>query len=197
MDLKSMLLMTGAGFVLGAISRRIAAWWAGERDAIKAGLQHADDALEERLGVKLPPGFHAFYDGLVAQAVTFVDGYASSPSFIRTVIRAVINKDTSKWEQLKAFLGSCDWAGNIAAQVPEELKPIFNQAKEDLAFTTVKAKLVQVLPESKQPSEQAVRESIQVSVATNKVVDKPKVITNELLERLIKESEARQAKLAK
>jgi hypothetical protein len=193
MEMKSMLLMTGAGWVLGYISRRVVAWWKKEKDTIAPEIAHIMKVIESKLNINIPDGLEEFFVNVATQAVNAANQYVSDPLFIRNVIRAVMNKDMSKFELLKTTLLSIDWKANVMAQLPEDIKAIVNVEKENLAVEMVRSNMAKVMPLEKIPSEDKLREVIKVTVQANKIEKEVVPVTEDLLKKLIAESEARQA----
>jgi hypothetical protein len=196
MEMKSMLLLTGAGWVLGWLSRRIVSFWNKEKGNIAPEVSHIMKMIEEKLHFNIPDGLESFFVNMTTQAVNAANGYISDPAFIRNVIRAVMNKDMSKLELLKTTLLSIDWKSNVIAQLPDDIKGFFNAEKENHALELVKANMTKVMPVDKIPTDEKLREFVKVTVQANKIEKEVVPVTEDLLKKLIVESEERQAKLA-
>jgi len=195
--MKSMLLVAGMGWVLGWISKAVVAWWKGEKNKIAPEVAHMMKWLEEKLHINIPDGLETWFVDLVQTGVNAADAYVSDPAFIRNVLRAVINKDASKFASAKDALSKVDWAGNIMAQLPDDLKGIVNAAKEDKAVQLIQANMSQVMPSEKIPVESQLRELVKTTVQANKINKEVVPVTENLLKKLIEESQARQEQLSK
>ena len=194
------LLQFGVGMVVGAAGKWAVGLWRRESPGIEAALGRADDALEAKLGVDIPDSAQAAWHAIVHGAVAYVNRFASDGRFWREVLRAIIAKDSSKAVLLQQELAGLSWDRGIAAVenlMSPDLKRVVNEVKEVLAVRVAQANAAtaNVLPhEDPIKSAEQIRAAIRVVAPAHKPVEGP--VTNETIERLIRESQDRQRVLA-
>ena len=195
MDLGTVVMGVGGGYILGYVSRHLAGWWKRTSPAIAPEVAHILDMLEKKFDIDIPDGLEMFFVNTIAAGVRGADKFVSDPAFIRNVIRAVASKDTNKLQALEEYLLSVDWKSNVVAQLPPEIKEIVNVLKEDKVVADTKANMAKVMPVEKLPTDEKIREYVKATVSASKIEAEPAEITQDIIKKLIQESKDRQEKL--
>jgi hypothetical protein len=149
-----------AGWILLRIVAPQAARWISSR------LQKAAAwllALDDKLPV--PVWGHRLWDGLVLAGVGVMEQLAT-PEMVRQFVR-ILSGDPSKREErirsLWEHITKPDFAGIVASELPDDLKQIWNEMKENEVTKSVGAKASLMLPASAQPTESEIRAAIKVA----------------------------------
>jgi hypothetical protein len=183
----------GAAVTLGG--KKLQAFWEANKTPIQTALESLDERLEKKIGADLPDSWQTTYHKLVQATVAWVDSYAGSTLFWRQVIRFILSlSDTGKAAALINEIQSLNWTTKLEEQMSPDLKAVVNQIKQEVAEKIVVGQTQTAIPvEVRTNVVMNPREDIQVAAKGVKKMDEP--VTKELLERLIAESAARQAKL--
>lgn len=138
------------GLALGSVGGWLAKQWRRRKEGLSQALTSVDDAIETRLGIDIPDPWQQFYDNLVIKTVLAVDKYAADPAFWRQAIRFFEGKpDGGKIvDKFMEVLKDADWAKPIEDQIPENLKPLYNEFKQYFAAKIVTAKIDIIRPET-------------------------------------------------
>jgi len=203
------------GLAIGWIGKHLADWWMKNRERLVEKLTTLDNKtmawLHDKWGFDLPANCDVF-DATIRRAVEFVDQYAGSARFWRETIRYL---KATPLDKIQADIGGAlageqkfleqkinagleklknlDPNQPIADQIPAELKPVVNYLKEQLATKIATARLS--ASTDKPVSEVEVRASIRPAATANKINEPVEPVTQDLLKRLIAESQARQEAL--
>lgn len=100
------------------------------------------DSLEERTGWDVPDGFEEAFNqtlhNIVIRGAAFAETYVYNAAFWEKVFRALMSSKTDNAlnlaKQLGTWLKNVDWKSQFMLSLPEELKPIVNQVKEQEAL---------------------------------------------------------------
>jgi hypothetical protein len=132
------------GMILRHISPRIAGWMRGTLDRLLAWLQGLDEVVESKTGWQLPGWVHETWDDLAAATVGAVQQLAGDPVIIVQAFKILRGKPDLRRERLIALLeehiSQPDFAGILKANLPDELKELWNEAMETVATKTISAK---------------------------------------------------------
>lgn len=182
------LKILAVGWVLGMISRRIVAAWIRYREQIKEELKAAEKKIEDKTGIEIP-------DRWVESAVAFADRYASDGAFWRNIIRMVLNRDSSKATALLDEIRRIDWKGYLADQLSPDLKELVNTQKREVAINIL-ANRVESIKALKTGD---VARTIDCAAQADKSerIQNGEPVNETVIERLIRESQARQEALKK
>ena len=193
------ILAIGLGFVVGGIATRLTKWWAQSSPRIEETLNSLDDKLAAKLNLPLSDSLQNTWHSLVHGAVSYVNHFASDGRFWREVIRAIVLRDPSKAVLLQQELAGLSWDKGIAAveaMMSPELKSVVNTVKEDIAVKVVQANATTASalpsPDPLKAAEQ-MRAAIRAVAPAHKPEEGP--VTKDVIERLIIESQERQARL--
>lgn len=159
----------GSGWVLGYVSKIIVGWLKKVEPQIAPQVKYMIKLLETKFNIDIPDGLEDFVINSVNASIKAADMIVCDPVFIRNVCRAIIAKDPSKLAEVTKVLLNIDWAGNIKAQLPEDIKDAVNAAQEDHSVKLITAQMSKVLPTEKIPEETKLREYVKVVVQANKV----------------------------
>lgn len=146
------------------------------------------DAVEERTGIDVPDAFEAAFNqtlhNIVYRSVAFAETYVYDAKFWEKVLKALLSSRTEKAgalvASLVAWLKSVDWKSQFMLSLPEELRPIVNQVKENEAVLTAStatnvvvdsAKIAGVVSASRSlaPSAEEIRPLVQQAATSLKI----------------------------
>ena len=205
------------GLVVGVVARQLVLWWQRSRDAVRIKLLAAEDYIEhgilkDKWNIELPDSWHNTCVSIIDNAVAFVDSYAGSRDFwvkfikyAQTTPAAKIQIDlTAALEKLKSNIEK-----GLPNVVPDELKPLYNEFKEQtavniatnkieaIAVMTPHASMLAPSAATPVPPKENIIEAIKATVAAKKVNEEQKPVTAEDLNKMIAASELRQQLLSK
>lgn len=210
MELPGWVIGFGLGSAAALIGRKLASVWnKNEANILAKGLE-LDNKAEAWIKNKwpwfeLPDSMHATFDSIITYSVAFAHKYVGSAEFWRKVINLAYRTPEALPAEFAArfaeWVNGIDWQKNLNEQIPEWLKPIVNQAKEETAVRLTENKIAaleQVQKLNVAPNEKRANiiMAIRSAAAANKVSEDLSPVTKETLERLIEESKKRQEALA-
>lgn len=196
------------GLLSGAIGAAIVRFWAKNKGKAIEAVSGTFDKIEARTGFDIPDRIEDAVQVAVKSAVDVLDTQFSNPRFWRDIIKLATGRapELAVDKFLEAFK-KVDWADSLAAQVPAEYLELFNWARERLAVKMAESAVVAAMPVTEKlpalPSEEkmvaAVRASVAASrydnVETDEVMEEVNRAAETTIEKLIRESKERKAKL--
>lgn len=179
--------------VLRELSGVLVKWWLSKREQIRAGLKDIDNQIEAKTGRDLPDELQERYERMVDSAIAYADRFAGDGAFWRNVIRAVMNKDTSKVTVLLDEIRNIDWKKYLYDQLSDELKEVVNTEKKAVAASIVMAHTAKAEAVKTGNMNAAIDAAAKADKSERLRQAEP--VNETVIERLIRESKERQDKL--
>lgn len=182
------------GAVVGYAGKIVMDAWRRNREAVLGSDEYVLNKIETRFGMAFPKWVHDSLNAIVSAGVAAVDKIDART--VREVIRLIGSKRLDKGEELKtrfeAWAKGIDFGAAVLPLVPEEFREFVNEVKKLNASKTIAAQVKKELPEEVIKLIPPEKLSVMVdNAATANKINSPDRTTEEL----IKESQARQAKL--
>jgi hypothetical protein len=205
--MQSWLTGLAIGAVVSFLAGRIVRWWKANKAGVEKSITGIDDWIERKLKVDIPDRWQARYDASVAGAVAWVDNTFGDAKSTRQLLRKVVAlTDPGKRAALIAEIEDLveawreSWAQHLEGATPD-LRGMVNEAKEEIAVRIVgsrvaTAKATPPPDKAPLPTEPEIRSAIRAAAPGVIADHSSEPVTPALLEKLLQESRARQAKLA-
>lgn len=186
--------------------------WKKLRTPLETKLDNLDDLFESKTGIDIPDPWQEWYHRIVTGGVAALDKLMCSREVMNELVRFAISGGKSNSDKLIKMIGA--WWANvdpwkpIEEQIPEDLKPVFNDFKKQMANKFVTAQLQLAAPGVKaevalhpifNKSKEEIDKDVEQAVIVNKLLKKDTVLPGknpqETWNALAEASRARQAAL--
>jgi hypothetical protein len=142
-------MFASIGISLAAIAA--VAFWARNKGRIPELFGKGMKWFEGRTGVDIPDQWELWAIEKLKEGVAYANATFGSRLFWRTVFRlAMKDGGTPLVDRFVEWVSTIDPVTLIESQVPEEFKPLMNQAKQEIAERVVVGKIVSEAPAAKQ-----------------------------------------------
>jgi hypothetical protein len=178
-------------FLAGHVSGFLHKWWISKEPTAMSDAVALGKKLETRMGWTAPVWVHDVGRVIVTDVIKALDILTSDSSILRNAFRWYETGNPANMADVLAKVDKIDLAGDIAAQLPEELKQAVNVVKADQAVKIVKSVMVQKLPAEYVPDDATIRNVVNKSVNSVKVDAQPNPMRPEELQKLVEDMRIR------
>ena len=181
---------------------KLVSLWNSKAKGIEDAISNAPDELAEKVGLQLPRGLDATWHNLVHFAVGHVSSLFGDARFWREVIRAVVTRNPAQAVLLMQEIQKINWTNTwnaIRSLLSPELKQIVNEVEEGMATKIIAAHVVtgNVIAPPAMESEGIKKVAVEAIRSVAPAMKMPEApMSSSVVEKLILESQARQAKLS-